>query len=201
VVRLSFTQGTVTVRTPGSAEWTNAMLNSPIQEGYAIATDKRSFAAVQFENGSTVRVGELSQIDFTQLSLTPEGGHTNRLAVERGYATFNVVPARHDEYLVNVSGLSLTPRGKADVRTDLAQDRLRVEARDSDHAEMLAMNHAMVRDLSPGASFQTTGAIQKDEWDKWTEARQRQSTLAINEASVASPSRMYGWDDLDVYGE
>jgi hypothetical protein len=208
VVRLSFTQGTVTVRTPRSAEWSSAMLNSPIQEGYAIATAKRSYAEVQFENGSTVRVGELSEVDFAQLSLSPDGGHANRLTVVRGYATFNVVPERHDEYLVSISGISLTPRGKADFRTDLAQDRLRVEvfagrveARDSDHTEMLAKNHAMVRDLSPDASFQTTGAIQKDEWDKWTEARQQQSTLAVNEAAVASPSRMYGWDDLDVYGE
>ena len=197
VVRLSFTEGTVTVRTSGAAEWTSAMLNSPIQEGYAVATGKGSFAEVQFENGSTARVGELSQIDFTQLSLTPEGGHTNRLTLERGYATFNVVPERHDDYLVSISGVSLAPRGKADFRTDLAPDRLRVEvfggrveARDSDHTEMLAKNHAMVRDLSPGASFRTTGAIQKDEWDKWTQARQQQSTLAVNEASVASPSPM-----------
>ena len=29
VVRLSFTEGTVTVRTPGAAEWASAMLNSP----------------------------------------------------------------------------------------------------------------------------------------------------------------------------
>ncbi|MGA9644699.1 MAG: FecR family protein, partial [Candidatus Korobacteraceae bacterium] len=208
VVRLSFTEGTVTVRTPGSAEWSNAMLNSPIQEEYAIATGKRSFAEVQFENGSTVRVGELSLIDFTQLSLSPEGGHTNRLSVERGYATFNVVPEHHDEYLVSISGVSLAPRGKADFRTDLAQDRLRVEvfdgrveARDSDHTETLSKNHAMVRDLSPGASFRATGAIQKDEWDKWTEARQQQSTLAVNEGSFALPSPRYGWDDLDVYGE
>src|SRR5882672_4392110 len=85
VVRLSFVDGTVTVRSPGSTEWAPATINVPIQEGFSLATDQKSFAEVQFENGSTMRIGELSSIDFTELALTPQGGHINHLTLDEGY--------------------------------------------------------------------------------------------------------------------
>ena len=41
-------------------------MNTPIQEGFALSTWPNSFAEVEFENGSTARLGELSKVDFTQ---------------------------------------------------------------------------------------------------------------------------------------
>ena len=157
VVRLSFVDGTVTVRSPGSTEWAPATINVPIQEGFSVATDKKSFAEVQFENGSTVRLGELSAIDFTQLALTPQGGHINHLTLDEGYATLHVVPQRNDDYLLSASGVSLAPLGKTEFRTDLNQDHLRVEvfnghvqASDSTQTETLAKNNSLVRDADTG---------------------------------------------------
>ena len=208
VVRLSFIEGTVTVRRPGSAEWSKAMVNTPLQEGFSLATGQKSFAEVEFENGSAVRIGELSGIDFNQLALTRDGGHINHLTLIQGYATFSVTPARYDEYSILVSDVSLTPRGKAEFRTDLARDRLRVEVFDGHvevssphHTGTLAKNHTMVRDLDSSAPVQMTDNIQKDDWDKWVAAREQQSTLALNEEAVRSPGPVYGWGDLDVYGE
>ena len=214
VVRLSFVEGAVTVRTAGSTDWTKAMMNSPIEEGFSLATAQKSFAEVEFENGSTVRLGELSQVDFTQLALTPEGGHINHVTLDQGYATFHVIPEHHDEYLVNASGVSLTPHGKAEFRADTSQDHLRVEvfeghvlASASNQSETLSKNHTLVRDTSSNASnsssgsFQVTDKIQKDEWDKWSDARQEQANLAFNDSAVGPASAMYGWNDLDVYGD
>jgi hypothetical protein len=208
VVRLSFVDGTVTVRSPGSTEWTPATINVPIQEGFSVATAKKSFAEVQFENGSTVRLGELSAIDFTQLALTPQGGHINHLTLDEGYATLHVIPQRNDDYLLNASGVSLATHGKTEFRTDLNQDRLRVEvfsghvqATDSNQTETLAKNNALVRDSDSGTPFQVTNKIQKDDWDKWTDAREQQSTLAYHDQAVGLGAPLYGWDDLDVYGD
>src|ERR1700676_983569 len=60
VVSLSLVEGTVITRKPGSEKWVSATLSAPIEEGTFLATAKNSFAEVQFENGSTVRIGELS---------------------------------------------------------------------------------------------------------------------------------------------
>jgi len=38
-------------------------------------------------------------------------------------------------------------------------------------------------------------------WDKWTNAREQQSTLSYHDQAVGIGAPFYGWDDLDVYGE
>ena len=207
VVRLSFLEGTVTVRKPESTEWVAASVNTPIEEGFSVATDKKSFAEVQFENGSTVWLGELSSIDFTQLALTPHGGHVNHLTLDGGYATFRLTPQHSDEYLLNASGVTLAPDGKTEFRADVNQDRMRVEvfnghvrATAGNQSENLAKNHSLVRDVNSAAPLQVTDKIEKDDWDKWTDARKQQSNLAYNDQAVGPASPFYGWDDLDVYG-
>src|ERR1700685_3852253 len=79
VVSLSLVEGRVIARRPGSTKWVGVTLNMPIEEGVSLATAKHGFAEVQFENGSTVRLGELSRIDFKQLALAPHVGHVNHL--------------------------------------------------------------------------------------------------------------------------
>ena len=56
------------------------------------------------KTASTVRLGELSGVDFTELALSAQGGHVNHLTLDEGYATFHVIPDHHDEYLLNASG-------------------------------------------------------------------------------------------------
>lgn len=210
VVRLSFVEGRAAVRTPGSDQWGEATVNTPIQEGFSLSTDEKSFAEVQFENGSTVRLGQLSVIDFTQLALTAKGDHLNHMALEQGYATFDVLPEHHDEYAVSVAGVSLTVQGKTEFRADSNGERMRVEvfsgsvrAADSSQTETLAQNRTLVRDSNPAASFQITDKVEQDDWDKWAKARGQQSTLAAKDEAITppAPGPLYGWDDLDVYGE
>src|SRR5579863_2632146 len=69
VVSLSLVEGAVIVRKAGSEKWSRAGLDLSIEEGMSIATARNSFAEVQFENGSTLRIGELSRVDFTQMAL------------------------------------------------------------------------------------------------------------------------------------
>ena len=73
-------------------------MNMPIEQGVSIATAKHSFVEVQFENGSTVRLGELSRVDFVQMGIGLDGGYVNHLNLAVGFTTINVVPQRHDEY-------------------------------------------------------------------------------------------------------
>jgi hypothetical protein len=70
VVRLSFVEGTATVRRPGSTAWAEAAVNTPIEQGFSVATAKASFAEIQFENGSTVRLGQLLRADFSERVLS-----------------------------------------------------------------------------------------------------------------------------------
>ncbi len=209
VVRLSFVEGTVRVRRPGSEEWASATVNTPIEEGFSVATGKKSFAEVQFENGSAVRFGELSGVEFYGVGAVRTGRPCKPPdARGRRYVTFHVLPDHHDEYLLNASGVSVTPQGKTEFRTDVNENRLRVEvlsgevqAADANETEKLGKNHALTLDLNSGGSFEVSDKIQPDAWDKWADVRDQQSTLANNDAAFVTRSPMYGWDDLDAYGD
>jgi ferric-dicitrate binding protein FerR (iron transport regulator) len=199
VVSVSLVSGAVLARRPGSTKWVGATVDTPIEEGVSVATAKNSFAEVQFENGSTVRLGELSRVDFTQLALAPHSGLINRLTLVIGFATLHVMPKRHDEYILHASGASLTPHGKTEFRTDLSHGRLRVEVMsgriqvaDSSRSERLGKNQVLAYDEGASAAFQVTDSIQMDEWDKWVQARDRQ------QASLAGYSD--GWDAQIPFG-
>src|SRR5271157_5742614 len=127
VVRLSYVSGTVGVKRPASTEWAKGQVNTPIQEGFELSTAANSYAEVEFENGSTARLGEFSKVNFDQLAMDQDGNKLNRLTFEQGYATFHFLPEHEDAYSVKIAETTLTPNGKSEFRTDLEHGRARVE--------------------------------------------------------------------------
>lgn len=210
VVSLSMVHGLVAVRRPDTGLWVHASVNMPIEEGFSVATERNGFAEVQFENGSTVRIGEFSRVDFKELELGPRSGYVNHLTLVVGLATVNVSPERHDTYVVTAAGVNVTPRGKAEFRTDLKGGRMRVEvfhgrvlAADAKQSEVLGKNRAVVYDYHATAAFQETRAIQRDEWDRWVQERDREADLAAyrrTEDPNNTGGLLYGWDDLTPFG-
>lgn len=208
VVRLSYVHGTAAILRPGATDWASAMVNTPIQEGFSLSTSSGSFAEVEFENGSTARLGELSKIDFTQLALTPDGDRLNRLSFAQGYATFHFMPEHGDVYAVKVANTTITPHGKSEFRTDFAGNQLRVEVFSGSvdvegpaGSAKLGKDKVLDFDTQSALAFNIHEGIQKDNWDQWAEARDRQSVLAFNDAAVGRKSPLYGWSDLGTYGE
>ena len=204
-VSFSLVEGTVMARTPGSPTWARAMVNMPIEQGLSIATARHSSAEVQFENGSTVRLGELSRIDFAQLALDSDGGFVSHLTLAVGFATINVIPKRHDKYVITATGVSLLPHGKTEFRADLSHGHLRVEvfngrvrAADSKPFGELRKNQVLACDYSTGGTIQVADTIQMDKWDKWVQSRNRQVSQS---AYTDPPAGMYSWEnDLIPFG-
>lgn len=209
VVRLSYVTGTVGVRRPGSDDWGKAMVNTPIQEGFGVQTSASSYAEIEFENGSTARLGELSRIDFNQLALDADGNKLNRLTFEQGYATFHIMPEHRDTFSVKAAGATLTPNAKTEFRTDLRQDLLRVEVFNGtvevaapSGSEKLGKDKVLeYHTNTPEVAVAVQHGIQKDAWDQWTEARDSQGQLALNDQAVSAHGPLYGWSDLNTYGE
>jgi hypothetical protein len=209
VVRLSYLTGTVGVKRPGATEWAKALVNTPLQEGFEISTSAGSFAEVEFENGSTARLGELSHLAFDQLALDAEGDKLNRMTFEQGYATFHFLPEKHDTYSVKIADATVTPSGKSLFRTDLEKSHVRVEVF-SGLVQIVApsgsakLGKDKILEYNTGTTevaFTTRQGIVKDSWDKWSEARDAQASLALSDQAVAAHGPVYGWSDLDAYGE
>lgn len=208
VVRLSYVSGTVAIKRSASTEWAKAMVNTPIQEGFALSTSSNSFAEVEFENGSTARLGELSKIDFSQLAMDAEGNKLNRLTFEQGYATFHFIREHNDEYTVKAADAIITPNGKSEFRTDFDQNRLRVEVlngsvdvKGPSESAKLGKGKVLHFDTQTAEAFNIQNGIEKDSWDKWAEARDTQTLLARNDSPVELNRSLFGWSDLDAYGD
>jgi hypothetical protein len=213
IVRLSFTQGTVSIERPGSIQWEATTTNTPIQEGFALSTAADSYAEVEFENSSTARMGEQSQLDFTALELAPSGAKINRMELTTGYATFTVKPENGDVYEVSAGGATITPSGNSRFRVDLDQGAERVEVfkgmvdvSSPYGSSQLTQNDVL--EIQPGTdqAYVVTRGITEDDWDKWVESRQQVLSAQYNRQGVQSPnpypdySSLYGWNDLTYYG-
>ena len=213
IVRLSFTEGTVTLQRADVEEWATAPANTPIQEGFKLSTAESSFAEVEFENSSTARIGQQSLLEFTQLALLPSGGKVNHLTLKQGYATFNVTPEGDDFYEVTVGEATLTPRGKSRFRVDFEQGMLQVkvfkgsvEIASREGNGTLGKN--AVLEVRPGEDqpFQISQGITKDAWDEWVEERENRVVMARNQQASAPYSNnvsdlLYGYMDLAFYGD
>lgn len=213
IVRLSFTQGEVSIERPGSAQWEAAPVNTPIQQGFKLSTATGGYAEVQFENSSTVRLGEQSELDFTRLALAPDGSKINHMELVSGYATFTVLPEGNASYAVNADGATLTPSRNSQFRVDLDQSVERVEVfkgqvsvTSPDGSAQLAKDDVL--EIEPGASqaFVQTHGITLDSWDKWVDSRQQVLMAQYNRggSQTYNPypqyASMWGWNELSYYG-
>ncbi len=213
IVRLSYAEGTVTVSRPDVAGWATAPVNTPLQEGYQLATADGSFAEVEFENTSTARLGQNSLLSFDQLALDSSGAKINRLTLTQGYATFTFKPGDDDinEVKVGDATVTLTERKTTVFRADLDQGALRVEvfrgvvniASPYGNERLDADN---VFELNPGADqpVNITRGITKDDWDAWVADREKQTEAARNYQAPGiystNVNSLYGWGDLNGYG-
>jgi hypothetical protein len=213
IVRLSFVEGTVSVQRPGVAEWAEAPVNTPIQEGFKVATAANSFAEIEFENSSTARLGEQSELDFTQLALAPDGGKINRMTMAAGYATFDVIPEAGDVYTVTAGQTVLSPAGRTIFRVDLNSTAQRVEVfrgivnvSSPYGSGQLTQNDVL--EITPAErAYVVTHGITEDAWDHWV--KQRDQVLLSEKARAvpagvgsgySSYAGLYGWNDLSYYG-
>jgi len=187
-------------------------MNTPLQEGVKLATAEGSFAEVEFENGSTVRLGQLSMIEFTELALAPDGSKINGLTLDNGYATFHAAPEGQDVYEVHTPFDVLTPRGKALFRvdTDSSEQRIEVfngslEIASSLGSWTLAKNSVLELQPDTAQPDQVSEGITKDDWDRWVQERESREEAATNGPSPSTYSSdiggsFYGWSDLSYDG-
>ncbi len=208
VVRLSYATGTVGIKRPQSTEWAKATVNTPIQEGFSLSTSSNSFAEVEFENGSTARLGEQSRVDFTQLAMDSDGNKINQLTFDGGYATFHFLPEHKDVYTVKAADVNISPHAKAEFRTELDANQLRVEVFNGSVAIVtpsrstkLGRDEALTINTRTDVASNIQHGFQKDAWDKWTESRDTQAQLAQKDSAVGLNGSLYGWSDLDAYGD
>ncbi len=213
VIRLSFVEGSVTVQRPDVQAWAEAPVNTPLEEGFNLSTGENSYAEIQFENGGTIRLGELSLLDLKELGLAENAGKNDRVELRQGYATFHLLSSdRGDLLRVDTVNGSLTARGGTLFRVDLDQEAERVEVFDGTVMVQGNLGHMTVDKgyallMQPGAAEPTviSKGITEDDWDHWVDDRESSadasSTVPPPQGYDGDASETpYGWSDLQDNG-
>jgi hypothetical protein len=79
IVRLSYVDGKVQMERAYNQGLERAILNSPVIEGSRIVTGSDGLAEIEFENKTTVRLGEATEVRFRQLLVNDAGDKVNEV--------------------------------------------------------------------------------------------------------------------------
>lgn len=119
IVRLSDVEGTVQIdRTAGGFE--KAFLNLPMVEGSRLKTGANGRAEVEFEDGSALRLGTDTELEFTHLALGDDGQKISTVKLLSGTAYANLRAKKGDQFLLNFAEESITIPDAAHFRVVLA---------------------------------------------------------------------------------
>ena len=205
IVRLSYIEGSVQIdRNTGQFE--KAIVNLPITEGAKLRTQADARAEVEFEDGSTVRLGSNTAIQFPQLSLRDSGVKASVLDLESGTAYVDFAGNKGNELAVKFG----------DQRIELAQAaHLRIVSGDQGPTVAVFKGNIQVEGPSgtvqvkknqtaswdaPANALMVAKEIQGEPLDSWDkEQSQYQQHYATNSYGNYSPYR-YGTSDLAYYG-
>jgi hypothetical protein len=222
IVELADVFGTVTFNRPGVAKSDPALVNLPIEEGFRLSSSGDSWACIAFEDDSTATIGPRSLVLFHQLELDANGGRLTGITIQRGVATFHLLPRHHvrstaspsgetgnppgtsvgaDAYEVRIAEVKVSPVGKSRFRIDVKCGYVRLEAFGGKVRFATPVESVV---LSPGrflihrlgeteTAFEIHPGIKKDPWDGLASLEEQRALSRPKDKKVHQP------EDVDTF--
>ncbi len=202
VARISLINGDVSVRRGDSGEWVAGVINAPLLTDDHVATGPNSRAEVQFDLSNLLRLGANGEVHLTQL----EYGRY-QMELNRGVMTYRMLRTSNGNIEIDTPSLSVRPS---------RQGSFRISVNDAGETEVTARNGdvevftprgsqwvrngqtLMARGAASDAEFQVVAASGMDDWDRWSDNRDRTLTQAVSPRYVGAG--VYGTEDMDNYG-
>ena len=207
MVRLGDAQGDVRIDRNTGQGYEKAFLNLPITQGMKIQTGDNGRAALELEDGSTLRLIPNTVLEVPQLFLRDSGAKVSGFHLQEGTAYINYLGAKIGEFTLTFAHET--------VALNQTAARLRVEMRDTvavvavfkGDAQIAAPSGAVEVSKGKAASFdlvndshQLASEIQESPFDSW-DKQQDQFQQEYSSKSYASYSPyQYGTSDLNYYG-
>jgi len=208
IARLGFTQGPVTLRASGEAEWGEAVVNRPLVVGDQLRTEAGGRAEVQV-GGAIVRLAGDTEFTFVELS-----ENALRMRVASGVVSVSVRGLDDNEVVeiitpqISASALR-TGSYRLEVNTQANTTVLEVsngvaEAVGLGQSSLVRVVRAQQQITFTGAAgYLSAGALATpgapDEFDSW--GLERDQRLATAESGRYVTDDIVGYEDLDGYGQ
>ncbi|HWQ52439.1 MAG TPA: FecR family protein [Bryobacteraceae bacterium] len=202
VARISVINGDVSVRRGDSGDWVAGAVNAPLVVQDTVATGPNSRAEVQFDSENVIRLGSNAEVRLSELE-----NRRYQIQVARGPVEFSVLRDSDADVDLSTPAVSVRPSRRGRYRINVFDGQTEVTVRSGEVEvytprgveRVTSGNAILMRNADSGPEFQTISAARPDEFDRWTEDRDRKLERAASSYRYVSPS-IYGVDDLDDHG-
>jgi len=175
IVRLSDVQGNVQIDKNTGLGFENAFLNLPVTQGVELKTLANGRVEIEFEDGSTMRLGPNSVVLFSTLGVNDAGKHTSVVNLVEGMAYVNWLGKSGDEFTLNFSRETTVLDHYAHIRVDASSE-----------AASLAAFKGSVSVNAPSGRI----TVERNKTAKFDVANDDKSTIADN----IVPAPLDKWD-------
>lgn len=212
VARVSYTEGTVTIRRDGEEEWEDVVRDLPVVEGDELATGADGRFEIQFDNDTHVRVANNSVLKIE--SLSEEG-----VAVSLASGKLNLTTRKFDpektflEIDAPGTTVAVLRNGRYRVEADAEGSEVQVGVSSDGEARVYSSNAGFTLKSGRSASVFLEGekaggwetreyAGIEDDFDKWTFDRDDEFAKRLATANYGEyyDDSIYGAEDLNTYG-
>jgi len=205
VARISLLNGDVSVRRGDSGDYVAATQNAPMMVQDSIQTGAGARTEVQFDAVSMIRLAQNTEVHFTDL----QQGRV-QMQLGRGTVTFRIFRDTNGQVEIDTPSVSIRPARQGVYRITVTDDGQtyitpragQVEVFTPKGSQMVPMGQTMMaRGESSDPEFQMIGALKVDEWDGWSDSRDRGLQQAWANTSQYVPPDVYGTEELAGHGQ
>ncbi len=205
VARISLLNGDVSVRRGDSGDYVAAAQNAPLMVQDSIQTGAGARSEIQFDASSMVRLAQNTEVHFTDL----QPGRV-QLQLGRGTITFRLLRDANAQVEIDTPSVSVRPARMGVYRitvTDDGQSYItprvgQVEVFTPKGSQTVDPGQTMMaRGPSSDPEFQLIAALNRDEWDAWSDSRDQGLQRAWANSSQYVPQGVYGTEDLAGHGQ
>ena len=206
IVRLSEVKGEVQLDRQTGKGFEGAMANLPVVEGERLKTGA-GVAEIEFEDNSTIRVGQNSLVEFPRLELLPTGAKASSINVVQGTVYVSLVNTKGNEFTVNVGQNKITLPPDTHVRLQLTADQanlavLHGEAQLQEPSGISTVGKDKTMSFSLAGQTQPTIAknVTEEPLDAWDKNATQYHKSFANASSFGNSPYSYGINDMNYYG-
>ncbi len=208
IIRLSYIDGSVQMDRATGQGLERAILNTPVTEGVLLVTGNDGLAEVEFENNSTVRVGENSEVRFSKLVVNDAGAKVNEVELVKGTVYFDTKSSKDDIYRADVGNTAFLVHRDTQLRLsdDSGEPKLsvlkgEVELESQSHGVKVGKKETLTVDDNSAAGYEIAKGVDDAPLDRWNDERSAyQTAYSYNNTGVGPNLNAFGYSDLSYYG-
>ena len=208
IVRLSYIDGQVQMDRATGQGLERAILNAPIVEGTGLVTGGSGLAEVEFEDQSTLRLADNSEVKFRQLLVNDAGAKVNEIEVVRGIVYFDAKKDNSIDRIVANGNTFIVQRNtemrlnEQDSQLKLAVFKGDVQFENQTQTFTVKKKETLTMATDHGAPVAIAPGVDSVPYDAWNNERAAYTSAYVQkEATFGGPSVSgYGLQDLNYYG-